>query len=209
MTASGDPRLYAPATARNREPILAVLRRTLPAEGLVLEISSGSGEHAIAFAAALPGLTWQPSDLDQQALASIAAHQAEAALANLRPPLALDAAAPDWPVARAAAIVCINMIHIAPWAACIGLLAGAGRVLQPDGVLYLYGPFMQAGRPTADSNLAFDRHLRHRNPAWGLRDLAAVTRQATTQGLQLIETIDMPANNLSVILRRGREIGSD
>ena len=161
-----DPRLYAPAVARNREPILAVLRRVLPAAGLVLEVASGSGEHAAFFAAALPGVSWQPSDPDPRARASIAAFLDAGAPPNLLPPLALDAAAGGWPIARAMAVVCINMIHVAPWSACEGLIAGAARVLPPGGVLYLYGPYKEEGRHTAPSNEAFDADLRARDPSW-------------------------------------------
>ncbi|HEX7969339.1 MAG TPA: DUF938 domain-containing protein, partial [Stellaceae bacterium] len=156
MGETRDPRLYAPAAARNREPILAVLRRVLPPAGLVLEVASGGGEHAAFFAAALPQLTWQPTDPDPRARASIAAFCAASGAPNLSPPLALDAAAPDWPVTGAAAVVCINMIHIAPWSASEGLMAGAARVLPPGGPLYLYGPYKEEGRHTAASNEAFD-----------------------------------------------------
>jgi hypothetical protein len=202
MPTSFDPRRLAPAVARNREPILAGLRGVLPQQGTVLEISSGTGEHAVSFAAAFPALVWQPTDLDPGALASIAAHRADAGLANLLPPLPLDTTAPQWPVAQADAIICINMIHIAPWAACAGLLAGAGRLLPAGGVLYLYGPFKVAGRHTADSNRAFDEDLRARDPAWGVRDLDAVRALAADHGLALVETIAMPANNLSLMFRR-------
>jgi SAM-dependent methyltransferase len=192
----------APSVARNRDPILDVLRRVLPPAGLVLEIASGTGEHAVHVAAALPALTWQPSDRDPQALASNAAHRAAASLSNLAPPLALDVTAPAWPLAQADAIVCINMIHIAPWAACEGLMAGAGRVLSAGGVLYLYGPFQQGGAPTAPSNAAFDENLRARDPAWGVRDLGAVAAVAAANGLDLEARIEMPANNLSLVFRR-------
>lgn len=198
-----EPRaLYAPATARNREPILAVLRRLLPAEGLVLEVASGTGEHAVHFAAGLPALTWQPSDPDPALRGSIAAHAAEAGLANLCAPLALDATAEPWPLAAADAVVCINMIHIAPWRACAGLIAGASRLLPPGGPLVLYGPFRRADVPTAPSNERFDASLRAQDPSWGLRDLEAVTALALTHGLALDETVEMPANNLIVVYRR-------
>lgn len=154
MTA--DARQYAPATARNREPIFQVLRKVLPARGHVLEISSGTGEHAVFFASGLPGLTWQPSDPDPAARASITAWAAAAALVNLRPALDIDARAPTWPVARADAVICINMLHIAPWEAALGLFAGAARILPTHGVLYFYGPFKRDGRHTAPSNAAFD-----------------------------------------------------
>src|SRR5262245_28673854 len=166
--------LISDAVARNREPILAVLRRVLPTRGLVLEIASGSGEHAVHFAAALPQLQWQPTDRDAVALASIVAHRDAAGLPNLLAPLTLDAQSPDWPVTRADAIVAINMIHVAPWEAAIGLMAGAARVLPSAGVLYLYGAYQEEGRHTAPSNAVFDEWLRSRDPRWGVRDLADV-----------------------------------
>ena len=194
--------LTSPATARNRDPILAVLRRVLPARGTVLEVASGAGEHAVHVAAALPHLTWQPSDTEPEALASIEAHRAAARLPNVLPVLALDAAAPDWPVKRADAVVSINMIHIAPWSAALGLMAGAERVLPPGGVLYLYGPFKEDGRHTAPSNAAFDANLKARDPQWGLRDVADVVDAASRHGFDLIERVAMPANNLSLVFRR-------
>jgi SAM-dependent methyltransferase len=193
---------HAPATARNRGPILDVLRPRLPADGLVLEVASGSGEHAVHFAAALPQLVFQPSDPDEEALASIDAWAATSALANIRPAVALDATLPSWPVGQAAAVLCCNMIHIAPWSAAVGLVAGAARVLPDHGLLYLYGPYRRDGGHTASSNEAFDRDLRRRNPAWGIRDLEAVTELAEAHGFASPEVIDMPANNLSVIFRR-------
>ncbi|CAN5913565.1 DUF938 domain-containing protein [soil metagenome] len=193
---------HAPATARNRDPILEVLRPRLLPQGLVLEVASGSGEHALHFAAALPALVFQPSDPDEEALASIDAWVAESGLANIRPAVALDAALPAWPVARADAVICCNMIHIAPWAAAVGLVTGAGRILPADGLLYLYGPYRRAGRHTAPSNEAFDQDLRRRNPAWGVRDLEAVTELAAAQGFAPPEIVEMPANNLSVLFRR-------
>ncbi|KQS74736.1 SAM-dependent methyltransferase [Methylobacterium sp. Leaf361] len=194
--------LTAPAVARNRDAILAVLREILPDSGTVLEIASGSGEHAVHVAAALPGLDWLPSDPEPAARRSIAAHALRAGLANIRPPLALDAAAAAWPVARVDGIVCINMIHIAPWAATEGLMAGAGRVLSAGGVLFLYGPFREADRPFAESNAAFDASLRARDPAWGVRDLDAVAAEAAQHGLGLVRRVAMPANNLSLIFGR-------
>ena len=198
--------LTAPAVARNREPILAVLRRVLPEHGLVLEIASGSGEHAVYFAAALPHLNWQPTDPDPEARASIAAYRAATALPNVLPPLALDAAAAHWPVTeidvQIDAIVSINMIHIAPWVAAEGLMAGAERLLPERGVLFLYGPFREHGRHTAPSNAAFDESLRARNREWGVRDLDEVAALASRHGFALEERIAMPANNLSVVFRR-------
>ena len=196
--------MTSPAAARNRDPILAVLREVLPATGTVLEIASGTGEHAVHVAAALPGLTWQPSDIDEDALGSIAAHCARARLPNLMPPLRLDVTALSWPVSGADALVCINMLHIAPWAAAEGLMAGAARVLAPGSVLYLYGPFKQDGRHTAPSNAAFDASLRARDPQWGVRDTGEVADLARRHGFALDRQVAMPANNLSLIFRRGK-----
>jgi SAM-dependent methyltransferase len=197
-----DHRQQAPAAARNRDPILAVLRGVLPRTGTVLEIASGSGEHSLHFARALPGLVFQPSDPNPEAQGSIAAWAAESGLANLRPPLALDAAAPSWPVTAADAVLCINMIHISPWAATEGLMRGAATILPPGGPLYLYGPYRRAGVATAPSNEAFDRDLRQRDPAWGLRDLEAVAALAAAAGFSGPAVTEMPANNLSVVFRR-------
>lgn len=197
-----DARRHAPATARNRDPILAVLRRHLPPTGTLLEISAGTGEHAVHFAAAFPGLTWQPTDPDPGARASIAAWAREAKLNNLRPPLALDAAAANWPVDRADAVLCINMIHIAPWPAGLGLLRGAARILPPGGPLILYGPFKRGGAHTAPSNAAFDAGLRAQDPAWGVRDLETVAAEAAAAGFGPPELVEMPANNLMPIFRR-------
>ncbi len=193
---------HAPATVRNRQPILDVLQRHLPAEGLVLEVASGSGEHAVHFAANLPQLVFQPSDPDHEALASIDAWAETSGLTNIRPALALDAEAAAWPVERADAVLCCNMIHIAPWTAAVGLMAGAARVLPDRGLLYLYGPFRRDGRHTAPSNEAFDRDLRRRDPTWGVRDLEAVTALAMADGFAAPEIVEMPANNMSVIFRR-------
>jgi SAM-dependent methyltransferase len=190
------------SVARNREPILAVLERVLPAAGVVLEIASGTGEHAVHFAAHLPEVTWQPSDPDPEMGESVAAWVAAAGLDNIRPPLIIDATAADLPVAAADAVICINMVHIAPWAAAEGLFAGAGRVLAAGGILYMYGPYRVAGAHTAPSNAAFDADLRRRNPAWGVRDLNDITALAVRHGLVLAEIVDMPANNKSVIFRR-------
>jgi SAM-dependent methyltransferase len=202
MPEAHDLREYRPHVARNRDPILDVLRRVLPAHGLVLEVASGSGEHVAYFAEKLLALTWQPSDPDPTALASIAAHGVAANLTNLKPPLHLDVTAAQWPLHHADAVMCCNMIHIAPWAACEGLIAGAARVLPTGGILYLYGPYKVGGRHTAPSNKAFDTDLRRRNPQWGIRDLDDVTALAERNGLALVETVQMPANNLSVIFRR-------
>jgi len=203
---------HAPATARNRDPILDVLRRVLP-DGpgtRVLEIASGSGEHAAYFAGALPHVLWQPTDRDAAARASIDAHRVDASLANLLRALELDAASDAWPIDAHGegprgvdAIVCINMIHIAPWEACLGLLRGAARVLPHGGVLYLYGPYRQGGVHTADTNARFDEALRAEDPRWGVRDLDDVVARAAGHGLAHRETVAMPANNLSVVFRRG------
>ncbi len=203
MSAASDARLYHAHVARNREPILEVLKRVLPPRVLVLEVASGSGEHAAYFAKALPGLSWQPTDTDPRALASIAAHRAAADAANLLAPLPLDVTAEEWPVERADALVCVNMIHITPWAASEGLMAGARRLLQAGGVVYLYGPYRIDGRHTAPSNQDFDAWLRGQNAEWGVRDLGDVTALAARHGFTLAETVPMPANNLSVIFRCG------
>ena len=204
MIAAGpDPRRYAPATLRNRGPILDVLRQVLPAAGTVLEIASGSGEHAVFFAEALSDLMWQPTDPDPDNRASIRAWIAETGVTNVTAPADLNAAARAWPVTHADAIVCINMIHISPWAATLGLLAGAGRTLPTAAPLYLYGPYRRNSRHTAPSNEDFDQSLRAQNPEWGVRDLEEVTTAAAQVGLTLAEVIEMPANNLSVVFRRG------
>jgi hypothetical protein len=193
---------YAPATARNRGPILDVLRAVLPQRGTVLEVASGSGEHAVCLARALPELVWQPSDPDPAARASIAAWSAEAGLANLRAPLTLDVRRDGLAMPDLVAIVAVNMVHIAPWQATEGLLAGAGGALPTGGLLYLYGPYFRAGHPTVASNAAFDAELRAQDPSWGLRSLEAVTAAAVAVGLHLDRVVEMPANNLSVVYRR-------
>lgn len=205
MTKShSETALASPSVARNRDPILEVIRRVLPRTGMVLEIASGTGEHAVHFAAALSHLTWQPTDQDEQALSSIAAHRAASGLTNLLAPLRLDAATSDWPVERADAVVAINMIHISPWRATQGLMAGAGRILPPGGVLYLYGAYRENGAHTAPSNEAFDQDLRSRNSEWGIRDLEEVVELAGNHGLEFVERIPMPTNNLSVVFQRQR-----
>ncbi|NKC32624.1 DUF938 domain-containing protein [Falsiroseomonas selenitidurans] len=196
-----DARRIAPAAGRNREPILAALRDLLPPSGLVLEVASGTGEHCAHFAAALPALVFQPSDPDAEARASIDAWCA--GRSNIRPALALDAAAGAWPLAAAAAVLCINMIHIAPWSATPGLLRGAARLLPPGAPLILYGPYIQDGVATAPSNLDFDASLRARNPAWGLRRLEQVADAAAAAGFGAPAVTPMPANNLLVAFRRG------
>ena len=195
-----DHRLFAPSAGRNRGAILEVLTRVLPTRGLVLEVASGTGEHAAWFARHLTHLDWQPSDPNPDLHASIEAYRA--GLENLRPPLDLDVTRHRWPIERADAIVCINMIHIAPWAATEGLLAGAGRCLAAGGVVYLYGPYRRGGGHTAPSNAAFDASLRASDPRWGVRDLEAVIELASEHGLDQVEIAEMPANNLSVVLAR-------
>ena len=201
MSETSDQRLYFPHVTRNREPILEVLRRVLPPQGLVLEIASGGGEHAAYFAQNLPGLRWQPTDANPEMFDSIAAHRAAAGVANLLAPLHLDVTSYQWPIERADAMVCCNMIHISPWAATEGLIAGAGRTLARGAPLYLYGPYKIDGRHTAPSNKDFDTRLRGQNPLWGVRDLTDVSSLAKHHGFAPAETVQMPANNLSVIFR--------
>ncbi|MGF6963510.1 SAM-dependent methyltransferase [Paraburkholderia sp. WC7.3g] len=197
-----DARQHSPSAERNREPILAVLRAALPASGRVLEIASGTGEHAICFAGALPGLDWQPSDADLEARASIAAWTAHAGLANVRAPLALDVHQPDWGVDALDAVVCINMIHISPWSAAQALFDGAGRRLVDGGVLYLYGPYRRGGAHTAPSNEAFDQWLKSRDPEWGVRDMEAVVALGDAAGLTCERVVSMPANNFSLVFTK-------
>ena len=192
----------APAALRNREPIAEVLRDWLPQAGLVLEIASGTGEHAAYFAERFPRLEWQPSDVHPDALASIAAWRDGAGLANLRAPIVVDASAAEWPVERADAVLSINMVHISPWQAALGLIDGAARILPPGGPLILYGPWLLVGVPTAPSNLAFDADLKRRDPSWGLRRVEEFAAAAGERGLELIATRAMPANNLMLLLRR-------
>ncbi len=205
---SADARQFAAATTRNREPILAVLDRILPPAGTILEIGSGSGEHAVYFAPRLPGRHWLPSDAAPDKRMSIAAWMEAEPSDNILKPVSVDTKEHHWaverisPSPRIAAIVSINMIHIAPWRACLGLLAGAVRILQRGQILYLYGPFMRDGEHTAPSNESFDDRLQVENPAWGVRDLEMVADAASLQGLDLAEVVEMPANNLSVIFRR-------
>ncbi|MGB3494004.1 MAG: DUF938 domain-containing protein [Elainellaceae cyanobacterium] len=218
-----DDRQFAPATERNRQSILEVLREVLPAEGAVLEVSSGTGEHAVFFAPHLAPRQWIPSDPNPIARASIAAWRSHSPSDNLHLPLALDAREEVWPLESTStqqqrlpaelkdldlerypvrAVVNINMIHISPWAASLGLFAGAGRILPEGGIVYLYGPYKQNGEHTAPSNAAFDQSLRSQNPEWGVRDLSDVVAAAQERHFSLMKTITMPANNLSVIFQR-------
>ena len=192
---------HAPATARNSEPLAEVLAEELPDRGLVLEIASGSGEHAVFLARRFPALDWQPSDVDLEALASVDAWAAEAAVANLRPAITLDAAQANWPIAAADAVLCVNMVHISPWSAAVGLFAGAGRILTSGAPLVLYGPFIEPGRETAPSNLAFDQSLKQRNSEWGLRNTADLDALAADHGLRRTARHAMPANNLVLVYR--------
>ena len=201
---------HSPAAERNAAPIAAVLREVLPATGTVLEVASGTGQHAVHWARAFPALTFQPTDRDRERVAVIAARVAEAGnktaneagVANILAPLALDASAPSWPVDAADAVLCANMIHISPWAATLGLLDGAAAILPPRAPLVLYGPYRREGTRTAPSNLAFDADLRRRDPAWGLRDLGAVAREASARGFGPPEVWELPANNIVVAFRR-------
>ncbi|MEO6093231.1 MAG: DUF938 domain-containing protein [Novosphingobium sp.] len=202
LTSDDDPRRWAPATLRNREPILAVLRQVLPGTGLVLEVASGTGEHAVHFARALPALRWQPTDPDPELLRSITAWATAEHLPNLLPPFVLDATSKAWPIDAADAVVCINMVHISPWDATEGLMRGAARILPLGGRLFLYGPFRRRGQPLEPSNAAFDMSLQLTNPHWGLRDLDTVEVCAATNGLVLEQVVAMPANNLFVVFRR-------
>jgi hypothetical protein len=200
-TAAGARR-SAPAALRNREAIAEVLRQWLPSSGLVLEIASGSGEHAIYFAECFPDLEWQPSDVHPDALSSIAAWRAEAGRTNLRPPLIVDASSPDWPIDRADALLSINMVHISPWASALGLLDGAARLLSPGGPLIMYGPWLKNDIPTAASNRDFDADLKRRDPQWGLRRVEDFAAESEKRGLGIEATSAMPANNLMLLLRR-------
>ncbi len=193
----------SPSTLRNQDPILGVLRQRLPETGLVLEVAAGAGEHAVHFASALTALQWQPTDADPEALASIDAWRQQACLNNLLPPLRLDSAHPEeWSVARADAVVAINMIHISPWSATAGLFSGAARVLPPGGGLFLYGPFFESGIPTAPSNIEFDQSLKRRNAEWGIRSLDDLKVEGGRRGLRLAERVEMPANNLVLVFRK-------
>ncbi|MFC7049096.1 DUF938 domain-containing protein [Emcibacter nanhaiensis] len=201
-------KLSSPAAARNRDPILDVLKVTLPREGTVLEIASGTGEHAIHFTGSLTPLLWQPSDPDRACRHSIQGWWWDVQLNNILPPLNLDVRDDPWPVETTppeqpiTSIVCINMIHISPWEATESLMRGAGRILPKGGILYLYGPYKENGEHTAPSNEAFDRSLKERNPEWGVRNLEDVVAEAEKNGLTLLRTVDMPANNLSVIFEK-------
>jgi len=196
---------FATAVDRNTEPIIGVLSRVVPATGRVLEIASGTGQHIVAFAAAFPAIDWQPSDPNAEARDSIGAWIADAGCTNVAPPLDIDVTRPGWAAAAAGPydlLICINMIHIAPWAACLGLMEGAGTLLAPQGALYLYGPYRRDGAHTAPSNQAFDQSLRNRHPDWGVRDMAEVAAAAAPHGLEWEGTVAMPVNNFSLLFRK-------
>lgn len=199
---------FSPAADRNKQVILDLLRQVLPARGHALEIASGTGQHVAWFAAALPEWTWQPTDAQERALPSIAARIAQAGLANVRPPRQLDVLAPQWPAEGAPfgdcfdAVYCANMLHISPWATCAALMRGCARHLTPQGLLVLYGPYLEDGVPTAPGNAAFDRSLRAQDPAWGIRRLEDVKREARLAGLSLRERHALPANNLVLVFAR-------
>jgi SAM-dependent methyltransferase len=227
-SATTGARRSAPAVARNRAPIAEVLADWLPERGLVLEIASGTGEHAAFFADRFPDFEWQPSDIHPDALSSIAAWREEGGLPNLKSPIVIDASKPDWPIDRADAVLSIkmdsdscddakpagkggfdvvlnlNMVHISPWSAALGLLDGAARVLKPGGALILYGPWLRADVETAPSNVAFDQQLRERAPEWGLRRVEDFDAAASDRGFQLEQTRAMPANNLMLLFRLAR-----
>lgn len=200
-----DQRLHAPAALRNRDLILSAVTPYLPASGLILEVASGSGQHCIWFAEKLPQHVFQPSDPNPKARASISAWIASAGLENIRAPIALDAAAKVWPLTKADAIFCINMVHISPWSATVGLIAGAARLLPPGGPLCLYGPYRRGGAHISESNAVFDRDLRSENPEWGVRDLEAVTMEASARGFVPPAVIEMPANNYTLVFIRSAE----
>jgi SAM-dependent methyltransferase len=199
---STDDRLVSPSAERNKGPIADLLKRVLPDHGTVLEISSGTGQHAVHFAREMPDLVWQPSERDEPSLQSIERWMAAENLPNILAPLRIDVTELPWPVGDAAAIVCLNMIHIAPWSAAEGLIQGAESILAQGGILFLYGPYRREGRPTAPSNEAFDEQLRSRNPEWGLRSVEDVARHARLHGFGPPEIHEMPANNLSLVFRR-------
>jgi len=199
--ASSDRRRSAPAALRNREPIAEVLRQWLPASGTVLEVASGTGEHAVWLAGRFPDLDWQPSDVHPDALASIAAWADASGLPNLRTPVVIDAGAGDWPVASAAAVLNINMAHISPWSASLGLIAGAAKLLPADGPMIVYGPWLKDDIETVASNLAFDSDLKARDPEWGLRRVEDFAAAASAKGLRLVDFRRMPANNLMMLFR--------
>ena len=197
-----DGKWFTSSAERNKDPILAVLARVLPRRGVVLEIASGTGQHILHFANALPGLAWQPSDRDPELRESIALRVKEQQLANVNRPINLDVTRLPWPLQTADAVVCINMIHVAPWSATLALLEGTRALLPTQHVLFLYGPYRRFGQHTSRSNEQFDSDLRAHDPEWGVRDLEAVSEAAASSGFVLAEVVEMPANNFSVIFKR-------
>ena len=206
--ASDNAAQHSPAAERNRQPVLDALRKLLPAQGQALEIASGTGQHVAHFASNMPGWVWQPSDAQADGFASMRAWCAQAGAVNVREPVLLDVMAPKWPADSAEfrhkfdAIFCANMLHIAPWATCAALMAGAAKYLSPHGALITYGPYLERDVPTSPGNLAFDESLRQRDPAWGIRTLEDVVHQAELAGLRLSKKVEMPANNLLLVFRR-------
>jgi len=204
-----DGRWIAPAAERNKDPILAVLRRVLPARGLVLEIGSGTGQHVAHFAKAMPDLTWQPSDSDATYRSSVVRWIAHERVANVRAPMTLDVHDASWPVADVDAVISINVLHVSPWSAAAALFEGAGSVVRAGGVVFLYGPFMRGGRHTAASNATFDASLRAHDERWGVRNLDDVVATGRRVGFALREIVEMPANNLSVVLANAAGLADD
>jgi len=202
MSDSPNDKRHSEACERNKEPILEVLKDIFPKQGLVLEIASGTGQHAVHFASNLQNLIWQPSDIDPELRKSVRAWHADFNLQNLKSPVHLDVTSENWPIDTADAMMCANMIHIAPWEACIGLLEGAGRILPEGGILCMYGPYKVGGKHTAPSNEAFDQSLRARDASWGIRNLDDVALEARRRGLHLIKTVKMPSNNFCVIYKK-------
>ena len=197
-----DGRIVSPSAERNKGPIAEILMRVLPAQGEVLEVSSGTGQHVLHFAQAMPHIRWRPTERDADALKSIASWLGQTPAPNVNAPLRLDVYDAIWPVHDMAAVVCINMIHIAPPSAAEALLRGAGDVIAPGGILFLYGPYRRQGRHTSPSNKAFDERLKATNPGWGVRNLEDVVHLASAVGLELEQTHDMPANNLALVFRK-------
>lgn len=197
-----DQRLFAPSAARNMQPVCDVLQPLLPKRGTVLEIASGSGEHIVKLAELTPETTFQPSDPGEDERRSIDAWRQSLKLDNVQPAISIDATASQWPIASADVVYCMNMIHISPWAATVGLIEGAARTLATDGLLYTYGPYRRDGRHTSTGNETFDQSLRQRNPEWGIRDVEEIISLAESHGFRTPDIVEMPANNLSLLFRR-------
>ena len=199
---TADGKWSSPSAERNKGPILEVLAQVLPSRGLVLEIASGTGQHVMHFAKALPDLTWQPSDPDPELRESIALRIQEESRPNVKAPIDLDVTKLPWPLRAADAVLAINMIHVAPWSATLSLFEGAKALLPPQHILFLYGPYRRFGRHTSEGNAQFDLDLRARDPEWGLRDMEAVSDVAARAGFDLAQTVEMPANNFSLVFKR-------